>query len=130
MSRLRLALLIVASAVAAGCYKDDPTSGLGCCEAPSILIQGATSMPVGRTHRLEVFVIDSQHQQDSAAPVAWQNLDTTVLALVVDVDTVRVARVTSKIVGTGRIVATSGQLADTLVIQVVPDASSRPSPRP
>jgi len=93
----------------------------------SIVIQGAGSMLVGRTNRLEAIVIDSLHQQDPDAPVAWQNLDTTVLGLAVDVDTVRVARVTSKIVGTGRIVATSGALVDTLAIQVAPDSSSGPS---
>lgn len=90
----------------------------------SILIRGASSMLVGRTNQLEAIVVNSQHQQDPNAPVAWQNLDTTVLGLVVD--SVRFARVTSKTVGTGRIVATSGSLADTLVIQVVPDTSSAP----
>jgi hypothetical protein len=93
----------------------------------SILIQGAGSMLVGRTNRLEAFVVNAQHQQDSTAPVAWQNLDTAVLGLVDFVDSARVARVTSKIVGTGRIVATSGPLADTLVIHVSPDTSSAPS---
>jgi len=91
----------------------------------AILIQGASSMPVGRTNRLEAIVVNAQHQQDPNAPVAWQNLDTAVLGLVVD--SVRVARVTSKIVGTGRIVAASGSLADTLVIRVAPDTSSGPS---
>ncbi len=90
----------------------------------AIFIQGASSMLVGRTNQLEAIVVNSQHQQDPDAPVAWQNLDTAVLGLVVD--SVRFARVTSKSVGTGRIVATSGSLADTLVIQVVPDSSSGP----
>jgi hypothetical protein len=93
----------------------------------SIFIQGASSMLVGRTNRLQAIVVNAQHQQDPSAPVAWQNLDTAVLGLVVDVDTARVARVTSKIVGTGRIVATSASLADTLVIRVAPDTSSGPS---
>lgn len=93
----------------------------------SILIQGASSMLVGRTNRLEAFVVNAQHQQDPTAPVAWRNLDTAVLGLVDYVDSARVARVTSKIVGTGRIVATSGSLADTLVIHVAPDTSSGPS---
>lgn len=93
----------------------------------SILIQGASSMLVGRTNRLEAFVVNAQHQQDPTAPVAWQNLDTAVLGLVDYVDSARVARVTSKTVGTGRIVATSGSLADTLVIQVAPDTSTGPS---
>lgn len=92
----------------------------------SILIQGASSMLVGRTNRLEAFVVNAQHQQDPTAPVAWQNLDTAVLGLVDYVDSARVARVTSKTVGTGRIVATSGSLADTLVIHVAPDTSSAP----
>jgi len=93
----------------------------------SILINGASSMLVNRTNRLEAFVIDEQHQQDPNAIVAWENLDTAVLGLVTYVDSSRIARVTSKIVGTGRIVATSGALADTLVIQVAPDTSSGPS---
>jgi hypothetical protein len=92
----------------------------------AVLIQGASSMLVGRTNPLEAIVVNAQHEQDPDAPVAWQNLDTNVLGLVVD--SVRFARVTSKIVGTGRIVATSGALADTLVIQVAPDTSSSPSP--
>jgi hypothetical protein len=90
----------------------------------SILINGASSMLVNRTNRLEAFVVTAQHQQDPDAVVAWQNLDTAVLGLVSYVDSSRVARVTSKVVGTGRIVATSGSLADTLVIHVAPDTSS------
>lgn len=90
----------------------------------SILIWGASSMLVGRTNSLEAIVVNSQHEQDPDAPVVWENLDTTVLGLVVD--SVRFARVTSKIAGTGRIVATSGSFADTLVIRVVPDTSSTP----
>lgn len=93
----------------------------------AIFIQGASSMLVGRTNRLEAIVVNAQHQQDPNAPVAWQNLDTAVLGLVDYVDSARVARVTSKIVGTGRIVATSGSLADTLVIHVAADTSSGPS---
>ena len=93
----------------------------------AIFIQGAGSMLVGRTNRLEAIVVNAQHEQDPDAPVAWQNLDTAVLGLVDYVDSARVARVTSKIVGTGRIVATSGSLADTLVIHVAPDTSSGPS---
>jgi uncharacterized protein DUF4382 len=96
----------------------------------AIFIQGASSMPVNRTNRLEAIVVNAQHQQDPDAPVAWQNLDTAVLGLVVDVDTARVAHVTSKVVGTGRIVVTSGQLADTLVIHVAPDTSTTPAPHP
>ncbi len=87
----------------------------------SVLIQGAASMLVNHTNRLEAFVVTAQHQQDPSAAVAWQNLDTAVLGLVTYVDSTHVSRVTSKAVGTGRIVAASGGLADTLVIHVAPD---------
>jgi len=93
----------------------------------SLLIQGASSMLQNRTNRLEAFVVNAQHQQDTAAVVAWQNLDTAVLGLATYVDSTRIARVTSKIVGTGRIVATSGSFVDTLVIHVAADTSSGPS---
>lgn len=88
-----------------------------------VMIQGASSMFVNHTNRLEAFVITPQHQQDSSAAVVWQNLDTTVIGLVTYVDSTHVSRVTSKAVGTGRIVAASGALADTLVIHVVPDST-------
>lgn len=88
----------------------------------SVFILGASSMLVGRTNPLEAIVVNAQHQQDPNASVSWQNLDTAVLGLVVD--STRFASVTSRIVGTGRIVATSGALADTLVIHVAPDSSS------
>jgi hypothetical protein len=86
-----------------------------------VFIQGASSMLVNHTNRLEAIVVNAQHQQDTSASVVWQNLDTTVLGLVVD--SVRVSHVTSKAVGTGRIVAASGALADTLVIHVAPDST-------
>ena len=89
----------------------------------SVLIQGAASMLVNHTNRLEAFVITSQHQQDTTAAVTWQNLDTAVLGLVTYVDSTHVSRVSSKAVGTGRIVAASGGLADTLVIHVAPDST-------
>lgn len=92
----------------------------------SLLINGASSMLANRTNRLEAFVVTPQHQQDPNAVVAWQNLDTAVLGLTTYVDSTRIARVTSKIVGTGRIVATSGSLSDTLVIHVAADTSSGP----
>jgi len=88
-----------------------------------VMIQGASSMLANHTNRLEAFVITPQHQPDASAAVVWQNLDTTVLGLVAYVDTTHVSRVTSKTVGTGRIVAASGGLADTLVIHVVPDST-------
>src|SRR6267143_2312713 len=80
-----------------------------------VMIQGASAMLANHTNRLEAFVITPQHQQDTSAAVVWQNLDTTVLGLVTYVDSTHVSRVTSKAVGTGRIVAASGGLADTLV---------------
>jgi hypothetical protein len=88
----------------------------------AVYIQGAASMLVNHTNPLEAFVIDAQHQQDTAASVTWQNLDQTILDLVVN--GARTAAVTSKAVGTGRIVATSGALADTLTIHVFPDSSA------
>jgi len=81
-------------------------------------------MLVNHTNQIEARVVDAQHQQDTTAAVVWQNLDTAVIGLR---DSLRFAYVTSKAVGTGRIVATSGTLADTLVIQVAPDSSSGPS---
>src|SRR6266704_2105307 len=87
----------------------------------SVLIQGAASMPVNHTIPLEAIVVNAQHQQDPNALVGWPNLDTAVLTLAVDSN--RYARVTSKIVGTGRVVASSGALADTLVIWVAPDST-------
>ena len=88
-----------------------------------VFILGASSMLANHTNRLEATVVNAQHQQDTLASVVWQNLDTAVLGLVTYVDTARVARVTSKAAGTGRIVASSGSLADTLVIHVVPDST-------
>jgi len=87
----------------------------------SILINGASSMLVNRTNQLEAVVVNAQHQQDTTAAVVWQNLDTAILGLR---DSLRFAYVTSKAVGSGRIVATSGSLADTLTILVAPDSSS------
>lgn len=87
-----------------------------------VFILGASSMLVNRTNPLEAIVVNAQHQQDPTALVTWQNLDPAVLGLAVDSN--RFAHVTSKIVGTGRIVASSGALADTLAIFVAPDSSS------
>ena len=92
-----------------------------------IFIQGASSMLNNHTNPLEAIVINAQHQQDTTAVVAWQNLDTAILTLV---DSARFAHVTSKAVGVGRIVATSGALADTLKITVVPDTSTPAPPHP
>jgi len=87
----------------------------------SVLIQGAASMLVNHTNPLEAVVVNAQHQQDPTALVGWHNLDTAILTLAVDSN--RYARVTSKIVGSGRVVASSGALADTLVISVAPDST-------
>jgi len=92
----------------------------------AIFIQGASSMAVGHTNSLEAIVVDAQHQQNPNAVVTWANLDTAVLGLVVD--SARFASVTSKKVGSGRIVAASGSLADTLRIFVAAD-TSQPAPR-
>src|SRR5438093_6316775 len=80
----------------------------------SVFIQGASSMLVNHTNPLEAIVVNAQHQQDPNASVVWANLDTAVLGLVVD--SVRFARVTSRTVGSGLIVASSGSLADALTI--------------
>ena len=85
-------------------------------------------MLTNHTNRIEAFVVNAQHQQDTAAVVAWQNLDTTILGLATYADTTHVARVTSKSVGAGRIVATSGAFADTLTIHVAADSSAGPAP--
>ena len=90
----------------------------------SLTILGASSMLQNRTNQLEAHIINAQHQWDTTAAVAWQNLDPAVLGLV---PSGRFAAVTSKTVGTGRVVATSGSLLDTLVIHVAVDTSSGPS---
>jgi uncharacterized protein DUF4382/carboxypeptidase family protein len=90
----------------------------------SLTILGASSMLQNRTNQLEAHIINAQHQWDTTAAVAWQNLDNAVLGLVPNG---RFAAVTSKTVGTGRVVATSGSLLDTLVIHVAVDTSSGPS---
>lgn len=92
----------------------------------SISILGASSMILNRTNSLEAIVVNAQHQRDPDAPVAWQNLDPSILDLVVNSN--QNASVTSKAVGAGRIVASSGSLADTLRITVVAD-TSQPAPR-
>jgi hypothetical protein len=92
----------------------------------SIYINGASSMLMNRTNALEAIVVNAQHQQDPNAPVAWQNLDPSILDLVVNSN--QNASVTSKAVGAGRIVASSGSLVDTLRITVVAD-TSQPAPR-
>jgi hypothetical protein len=90
----------------------------------SLTIIGASSMLNNRTNQLEAHVVNAQHQWDTTAVVAWQNLDTAILGLVPNG---RFADVTSRAVGTGRVVATSGSYVDTLSITVVADTSSGPS---
>jgi hypothetical protein len=90
----------------------------------SLTILGASSMLVNRTNQLEAHVINAQQQWDTTAAVAWQNLDAAILDLVPNG---RFASVTSKAIGNGRVVATSGPYADTLLIRVVADTSSGPS---
>ena len=85
----------------------------------SLLIQGATSMLNGATKELIAWVINAQHEQDTLAPVTWQNLDTAVFSLVPNG---RRADVTAKKVGNGRIAASSGSLADTVRIFVAADS--------
>lgn len=92
----------------------------------AVHILGASSMLVGRTNELRAIVINAQREQDPNAPIAWENLDTAVLGLAMVVDSVHLARVTAKQVGSGRIVATSGALADTLRIVVAADSSQAP----
>jgi hypothetical protein len=91
-----------------------------------VFIVGASSMLVGRTNTLEAIVVNDQHQQDPNAVVMWQNLDTAVLGMR---DSLRYAFVTSRTVGTGRIVASSGLLVDTLFIRVAADTSQPASSR-
>ena len=86
----------------------------------SLTILGASSMLLNNTNQLEAHIINPQHQWDTTAAVAWQNLDPAVLGLQPNG---RFASVTSKAIGTGRVVATSGSLLDTLVIRVAADTS-------
>jgi len=86
----------------------------------SLLIQGATSMRNGATNELTAWVVNAQHEQDTLAPVTWQNLDTAVFTLAPNG---RRANVTARIVGNGRIAASSGSLADTIRIFVAADSS-------
>jgi hypothetical protein len=86
-----------------------------------VQIVGPSSMLLGRTNTLEAIVLNSIKQRDDTAPVSWRNLDSTILDLS---PTGRFASVTSKKVGTGRVMATSGSLMDTLSIFVAPDSTS------
>jgi len=88
-----------------------------------LFIQGASSMLMNRTNRLEAIVQDAQHQQDTAAAVSWQNLDPTILGLR---DSLRFAYVTSLHTGIGRVVASSGTFRDTLSIYVAADSTPPP----
>lgn len=92
----------------------------------AIYIDGASSMLLNHTNALHAIVVDAQRQQDPTALVTWQNLDPAILGLVED--STQWASVTSKAMGSGRIVAASGGLADTLRIVVAAD-TSQPAPR-
>ena len=107
---------------------DTPHSVVLSAFSGSIYILGASSMLVNRTNPLEAIVVNAQHQQDPDAPVAWQNLDPSILDLVVNSN--QNASVTSKAVGAGRIVASSGSLVDTLRITVAADTSQPAPPKP
>jgi len=92
----------------------------------ALYIVGANSMLLNKTNPLHAIVVNAQHQQEPTAIVNWQNLDPAILGLVED--STQWASVTSKAVGSGRIVASSGNLVDTLRIFVAAD-TSQPSPR-
>ncbi len=89
----------------------------------SVYIRGASSMLTGHTNQLEAIVVNAQYQQDTNPVVAWANLDTLILSLTDSALHGKYAWVTSLAVGTGRVVATSGGLSDTLVITVYPDST-------
>ncbi|MGH7607571.1 MAG: DUF4382 domain-containing protein [Gemmatimonadales bacterium] len=94
----------------------------------SIVINGASSMVVNRTKDLEAVVVNSQRQRVVDPTVDWENLDPDVLSLAATTNDT--AAVTSVAVGQGRIVATSGDLSDTLTITVYPDSSQNSAPAP
>jgi hypothetical protein len=89
----------------------------------SVLISGTSVILTGRGDTLQAVVVDAQHHPDTSAVVAWQNLDPAVLNLQPDMPTPRHAVVTASTPGTARVVATSGALADTLVITIVADST-------
>ena len=89
----------------------------------SVYVLGASSMLVGRTNQLEAIVVNSQNQQEPNPVVTWANLNPSVLSLTDSARTGKYAWVSSLAVGTGRVVATSGSLSDTLVITVAPDST-------
>ena len=91
----------------------------------SIFIRGPSSMLLTSRISLEAIVVNDQHQQNPSAPVSWLNLDPSVLNLVED--SARFVSVTANTVGSGRIVASSGSLVDTLRIFVAAD-TSHPAP--
>lgn len=88
-----------------------------------VIIVGATSMLVGRTNQLEAIVVDSQNQQVPNPVVTWANLSPAVLSLTDSGFQGKYAWVTSLAVGSGRVVASSDGLSDTLTIIVYPDST-------
>ncbi|MGH7529552.1 MAG: DUF4382 domain-containing protein [Gemmatimonadales bacterium] len=93
----------------------------------AVYIAGASSMLVNRTNELEAVVVDAQQQRVPNPVVDWNNLDPETLQL--EHSGGQFASVTSLAVGQGRVVATSGDLSDTLLITVAAD-TSQPSARP
>jgi hypothetical protein len=92
----------------------------------AVFILGASSMLVNRTNQLEAVVVNSQNQRVVDPVVTWENLDPATLSL--QATTNDTASVTSLAVGSGRVVATSGGLSDTLTIFVAPDSSQGTAP--
>lgn len=109
---------------AAACYQDDATGLAGGPGSPdSVYILGTSSMLVGDTTKIEAIVVNAQHQREPSPTVAWATLDTAVLSLTDSMRAGKYAWVSSRTVGTGRVVARSGSLSDTLVITVAPDST-------
>jgi uncharacterized protein DUF4382 len=89
----------------------------------NVFILGASSMLTGRTNKLEAIVVNAQNQQEPSPTVTWTTVDTGVVSLTDSSLAGKYAWVTSKAIGQAHVVATSGSLADTLVITVYPDSS-------
>jgi uncharacterized protein DUF4382/carboxypeptidase family protein len=89
----------------------------------SVYILGASSMLAGRTNQLEAIVVNAQNQQEPSPTVTWAALDSGAISLTDSSRAGKYAWVTSLAVGSGRVVATSGALSDTLRITVYPDSS-------
>jgi hypothetical protein len=120
-----LATAVLLSWGVAACYQDDVTALAGGLGSPdSVYILGTASMLVGDTTQIEAIVINAQHQPEPSPTVAWATLDPSVVSLTDSARMGKYAWVSSLAVGTGRVVATSGNLKDTLVITVAPDSTT------